>query len=77
MQKKLQEVVDAARGLPLEERAAVARELLTPREELTERELRDLEHEMSERDTLIPYDKVRRELGLGAHSKGAKAARRR
>jgi hypothetical protein len=77
MEKRLQDVVEAARDLPLEERAAVARELLMPREELSERELRELEREMSARDTLIPYATVRRELGLGAHSKGAKAARRR
>ncbi len=79
MERKLQEVVEAARGLPLEERAAVARELLAPSEdaEFSEHELRDIESETGARDTLIPYEKVRRELGLGAHSKGAKAARRR
>jgi hypothetical protein len=78
MHKRLQEVVEAARDLPLEQRAAVARELLAPTGEIefSEHELRELEGE-SVRDNLIPYEKVRRELGLGAHSKGAKAARRR
>jgi hypothetical protein len=78
MQKKWQDVVELGRDLPLEERVAAARELLaTPERELSDEELRELEQEMSARDTLMLYDEVRRELGLGAHSKGAKAARRR
>jgi hypothetical protein len=51
MEKKLQEVMEAARGLPLEERAAVARELLAPSEEVefSEHELRDIESETGAR----------------------------
>ena len=56
---------------------AVARELLMPSDEVefSEEELRDLAGEIDARDNLIPYEKVRRELGLGAHPKSTKAAR--
>ena len=77
MQKKLQEVVELARRLPLAQRVAVARELLAPSDEaeFSEHELRELEGEIDRRDNLMPYEEVRRELGLGAHSKSTKAAR--
>jgi hypothetical protein len=75
--KKLQEVVELARRLPLAQRVAVARELLAPGDEveLSEQELRELEGEIDMRDILIRYEKVRRELGLGPHAKSPKAAR--
>jgi hypothetical protein len=77
MQKRLQEVVELARRLPLAQRVAVARELLAPSDdvEFSEQELRELEGEMDAHDNLIPYEKVRRELGLSGHAKSTKAAR--
>jgi hypothetical protein len=80
MHKKLQEVVELARNtLPLEERVALARELLAPRheDEISEHDLRLLEREMNDRDNFISYDEVRRELELGPYAKGQKAARGR
>ena len=80
MSKQLQHVLELARELPLEERAAIARELLAPAHaevELSDHELRALEHDVGARHTLIPYDQVRKELGLGAYAKGTQASRRR
>ena len=78
MQKRLKDVVDAARDLPLEERVAAARELLAaPEEELSDEQLRELEAQLADRDSFIPYAEVRRELGLGGHSTRTKTTRRR
>jgi hypothetical protein len=75
MEKRLQDVVEAARGLPLEERVAAARELLaTPEEELSDEQLRELEARLADRDSFIPYAEVRRELGLDGHPRALESS---
>ncbi len=84
MSKKARHVIELARKLSLSERKVVAQSLLASTRADVEETVTTAKVLTWERDiersrragTLIPYDQVRKELGLAPYAKGKQARRR-